>query len=42
MSLGTKWGLFRHYWVTVKFLLTLVSTLILFGFMQTLKACLQT
>ena len=37
MSLATKWGLFRHYWVTVKFLLTLVSTLILFGFMQTLS-----
>jgi len=36
MSLGTKWGLFRHYWVTVKFLLTAISTLILFGFTQTL------
>jgi hypothetical protein len=38
MSLGTKWGLFRHYWVTVKFLLTIVSTLILFGFTQTLSS----
>ncbi len=37
MSLGTKWGLFRHYWVTVKFLLTIISTLILFGFTQTLN-----
>lgn len=36
MSLGTKWGLFRHYWVLVKFLLTVISTLILFGFTQTL------
>jgi hypothetical protein len=36
-SLGTQWGLFRHYWVTVKFLLTIVSTLILFGFTQTLS-----
>ena len=36
MSLGTKWGLFRHYWVTVKFLLTVISTLILLGFTQTL------
>lgn len=37
MSLGTKWGLFRHYWVTVKFLLTIISTLVLFGFTQTLN-----
>ncbi len=36
MSAGTKWGLFRHYWVTVKFFLTIISILILFGFMQTL------
>lgn len=37
MSLGTKWGLFRHYWVTVKFLLTIISTLVLLGFTQTLS-----
>jgi hypothetical protein len=37
MSLGTKWGLFRHYWVMTKFLLTVVSTLILFGFMRILS-----
>lgn len=37
MSLGTKWGLFRHYWVLIKFLLTVISTLILFGFTQTLS-----
>ena len=36
VSLGTPWGLFRHYWVVVKFLITLVSALILFGFTQTL------
>ncbi|GAA4548309.1 hypothetical protein [Amycolatopsis samaneae] len=24
LSLRTKWGLFRHYWVTAKFVLTLV------------------
>jgi uncharacterized membrane protein len=29
MSLGTKWGLFRHYWVLISFLLTLVATIIL-------------
>jgi len=36
-SLGTQWGLFRHYWVLTKFILTVVSTLILFGFTQTLS-----
>ena len=38
MSLGTPWGLFRHYWVLVKFLITLIATLILFGFTQTLSS----
>ena len=28
-SLGTVWGLFRHYWVLVKFVLALVGTAIL-------------
>lgn len=28
-ALGTPWGLFRHYWVVVKLLLTLVATSIL-------------
>lgn len=28
-SLGTQWGLFRHYWVLVKFLLTILSVAIL-------------
>jgi hypothetical protein len=36
VSLGTQWGLFRHYWVLVKFLITIVAALILFGFTQTL------
>ena len=36
MSLGTPWGLFRHYWVLVKFLITLLAALVLFGFTQTL------
>ena len=36
LSLATPWGLFRHYWVLVKFLITTVSALILFGFTQTL------
>ena len=28
-SLGTTWGLFRHYWVLAKLLLTLVATVVL-------------
>ena len=28
-SLGTPWGLFRHYWVIAKLLLTLFATLLL-------------
>jgi hypothetical protein len=28
-SLGTVWGLFRHYWVVVKLVINLASTLIL-------------
>lgn len=29
MSLGTKWGLFRHWWVLISFVLTLVATFVL-------------
>lgn len=28
-SLGTQWGLFRHYWVAVKFILTVAATILL-------------
>lgn len=28
-ALGTTWGLFRHWWVVVKLVLTLVATLVL-------------
>jgi hypothetical protein len=28
-SLGTKWGLFRHWWVLISFLLTVFATLVL-------------
>lgn len=28
-SLGTDWGLFRHYWVLIKFLITIPSTILL-------------
>lgn len=29
LSLGTPWGLFRHYWITVKLVINILSTLIL-------------
>lgn len=29
VSLGTPWGLFRHYWVLVKFMLTILATFLL-------------
>ncbi len=29
VSLGTQWGLFRHYWVLVKFMLTILATVLL-------------
>ncbi|MGH2641620.1 MAG: DUF2269 domain-containing protein [Actinomycetota bacterium] len=29
MSLGTKWGLFRHYWVLISFTLTVIATAVL-------------
>jgi hypothetical protein len=28
-SLGTEWGLFRHYWILAKLLLTVVATVVL-------------
>lgn len=33
-ALGTKWGLLRHYWVLIKFLMTVVSTAILLVHMR--------
>ena len=33
-SLCTAWGLFRHYWVLMKFLITIPSTLLLLLHMQ--------
>jgi hypothetical protein len=38
MSLGTHWGLFRHYWVVLKLLITVLAALILLGFTQTLDS----
>lgn len=36
-SMVTQWGLFRHYWVLVKFLITVVSAGILFVYTKTLN-----
>lgn len=33
-SLGTKWGLFRHYWILVKLLITILATIVLLLHMQ--------
>jgi hypothetical protein len=38
MSLGTRWGLFRHYWVLVSFLLTIVATAVLLQHMPTVSS----
>jgi hypothetical protein len=38
MSLGTQWGLFRHYWVLFKLLLTVLATLVLLGHMPAVSA----
>lgn len=36
MSLGTKWGLFRHYWVLISLLLTVIATVVLLVETQTI------
>jgi hypothetical protein len=36
-SLGTTWGLFRHYWVVFKFLLNLLATAVLLMYTQTVS-----
>lgn len=37
-SLGTTWGLLRHYWVLAKLGITAVSTLVLLTYLQTFAA----
>ena len=34
-SLGTTWGLFRHYWVVFKLLINVVATIVLMVYMET-------
>jgi len=38
MSLGTKWGLFRHYWVLISFVLTVFAATILLLHMPDVSA----
>jgi len=37
VSLGTTWGLFRHYWVLFKLLITVFATVILLIYMGTFR-----
>ena len=37
MSLGTKWGLLRHYWVLISLLLTIIATVVLLAQTQTIS-----
>jgi hypothetical protein len=38
MALGTKWGLFRHYWVLISFVLTIFATVVLLLHMPTVSS----
>jgi hypothetical protein len=37
MSLGTEWGLFRHYWVVITLVLTILSIVVLLLHMPTVS-----
>lgn len=38
MGIGTRWGLFGHYWVVFSFVLTVLATLVLVGHMPTVSS----
>lgn len=38
MSLGTRWGLFRHYWVLISLVLTVLATVVLLAETRTVGA----
>ena len=42
MSLGTRWGLFRHYWVVISLVLTTVATAVLLVEAQVISALAST
>jgi hypothetical protein len=37
LSLGTPWGLFRHYWILAKLVITLLSTIVLLIHLQPIR-----
>jgi hypothetical protein len=37
-SLGTRWGLFRHYWVLFKLLINVAATIVLLTYMETFSS----
>jgi hypothetical protein len=37
VSLGTTWGLFRHYWVVLKLAITVFATVVLLIYMETFR-----
>jgi hypothetical protein len=41
MALGTKWGLFRYYWVLFAFVLTTLATVVLLLHMPTVSSQVQ-
>lgn len=42
MAVGTRWGLFRHYWVIISLVLTLVATVVLVVHMPDVSAAAAT
>src|SRR5919107_3010675 len=38
MALGTPWGLFRHYWVLISLVLTILATVVLLLHMPTVSS----
>lgn len=41
MSLGTPWGLLKHYWILFKLMLTVFATVILLVFTKTLSGMVE-
>lgn len=41
ISLGTRWGLFRHWWVLISFLLTVVAVVVLWSETGVIRAGAQ-
>jgi hypothetical protein len=37
LFLGTTWGLFRHYWISLKLLITVFATVVLLIYMKTFR-----